>query len=200
MKLFAIDPSKTNTGWCIMDTQQVSRARCGSIALGKSGTSNPEVFSNFDKWLVATLDEEARSPDPIYEAAIEDVVWGGVKFVPSGDMVGGSKPQNTTNRQWITLALGLQAIFLFRLHDRGIHRRIVRADDWRKGFMGMSRAPKGTKNSGDWLKKRGKEILEQHKIFVPNLDAADATGIAFWLAGQVQRDRLYAQATQGKML
>lgn len=59
----------------------------------------------------------------------------------------------------------------------------VSGDDWRKSFLGYSRAPRGTTDGRKYLKQA---VIKQCRLIgieVPNDDAADAAGVVFHLRG-----------------
>jgi hypothetical protein len=83
----------------------------------------------------------------------------------------------------------------------------VPADEWRKAFIGRSRAPK-TDNAGrpikdgrKWLKNQVVEQCRLEGINVPNDDAGDAVGVTFWLRarlspiGRARAGDLFSQPT-----
>lgn len=61
----------------------------------------------------------------------------------------------------------------------------VSSDDWRHAFLGYSRAPRGTSDSRAFLKKAVKSQCELLGINVPNDDAGDSVGVAWWLRGHL---------------
>lgn len=67
-----------------------------------------------------------------------------------------------------------------------IPTKLVSGDDWRESFLGFSRAPgriKGAEARRKWLKEMTVRQCALAGIDVPNDDAADAVGVAWWLRG-----------------
>lgn len=62
---------------------------------------------------------------------------------------------------------------------------LVEQGKWRESFIGVKSAPKGTSDASTWLKQRAKAQCELLKIHVPNLDAAEAVGVVWWLRGRL---------------
>lgn len=63
---------------------------------------------------------------------------------------------------------------------------LVDGDDWREAFLGFSRAPsriKGAEARRKFLKDAALRQCALAGIDVPNDDAADAVGVAWWLRG-----------------
>lgn len=65
----------------------------------------------------------------------------------------------------------------------------VPADDWRRAFLGFSRAPKTAKDGRKFLKEAATNQCKLLRIKVPNDDCADAAGVAFWLGGHLRITR-----------
>ena len=65
----------------------------------------------------------------------------------------------------------------------------VSGDDWRKAFLGFSRAPRGTTDGRKFLKKATVKQCRLIGVDVPNDDAGDGVGVCWWLRGYLGMTR-----------
>jgi hypothetical protein len=88
-------------------------------------------------------------------------------------------------------SFGMCVILCGLCRNLGIPSYSVPADQWRKAFIGRSRAPKTDaagrqiKDGRKWLKNQVVEQCRMEGITVPNDDAGDAVGVAFWLRARL---------------
>lgn len=81
---------------------------------------------------------------------------------------------------------GLRAVTLELCHAMSIPVFEANQAAWRSAFLGVTRAPAGTKNGREWLKQRALSQCRLLKFDVTQKDAAEAVGVAFWLGGTLK--------------
>lgn len=192
--LLALDVA-TTTGFCLYQTLGAGRApriRCGSFkCLGDDFDTKAESLSDH---LYALLKAERSAGARIEYAAIEAPLrlipkshgrkHGGL-FASTPDDGAGSNPNTLMQLHAMT---GSACCMLRRFH---IPKRIVAPSTWRKSFIGITRAPATVerKDGSKWLKAQVREAADRlgnkYGFHVPNNDASDAIGIAFYLAANV---------------
>lgn len=88
-------------------------------------------------------------------------------------------------------SFGMCVILVGVCQNLGIETYEVPADDWRKAFLGFSRAPKhdriGNKitDGRKWLKNQTIAQCSREGIIVDNDDAGDSVGVTFWLRSRL---------------
>lgn len=173
------------SGYAIWTPAQV---RCDTFRA--VGDTEAKRFSAFAKALSEILAEEK-----IEAAAIEAPLPPGMTEVTvdrDGDFFGAKKSRPVTNMP-VQLALyGYRGVAMAMLAARGITVHEVPVQTWRSSFFGKGTTPPKGLTSPQrraWWKKQAVTYTKAMKINVPNADAAEAVGIACWLAAHHARFR-----------
>lgn len=107
-----------------------------------------------------------------------------------GDWFGATETQRASSNLAMLRTFGLCRDLCGICHRLNIPTSSVPADEWRKAFLGFSRAPRGTKDGRKYLKTAVMNQCKLLRIPVPNDDAGDSVGIAFWLTGHLRIERM----------
>lgn len=197
MRIFTLDLSRANTGWSTLIPKSIE---CGSFRA--PGEFDPEVFWNFESWLVDKFEHYRKTPEPITHVAIERVYSSGAgKLVPTEDLAGpGFKVQSLMSFDSMAYLLGFRSIAMAKCQQYGLPIYMPTVIQWRASIFGKGVKPPTTCNTRDkrtrWWKKHAVEYCRLLNITVPDADAAEAVCIAFWLRAQLQHERYQ----QGSML
>lgn len=103
-----------------------------------------------------------------------------------GDWFGATETQRASSNLAMLRTFGLCRDLCGICHRLNIPATRVSPDDWRKAFLGFSRAPRGTKDGRKYLKQAVMNQCKLLRISVPNDDAGDSVGICFWLGGHLR--------------
>ncbi len=197
MIIGAIDQA-TTTGFCVFDGQtfRASSFKPNSKRnpLVSRGDIDPhhnarvvmQFREHFRAWLVAEQIEHVAiedllrpSPPRLKKTKRPDMI-GGKTEVIENEIIGGS------NFTALALSCALFSAATEICTRLNIPFVVVRADTWRKSFLGLSRAPRDAKDSRAWLKKRARQQCDLLKIKVSNDDQGDAVGLCWHLRGMLE--------------
>lgn len=200
MKLLGIDPA-TKTGWALYEPIPGHNPRVRLGIIEADGSSDARLFADF-AIRIARLFAEVE-PDVVgLEAPIPSFAAGELIEDPNALIPGSRVRRQIRDERSVRRSLGLRAIILAnigaRRHSRGLPSGIpyeeVTSQTWRKSFFGKGTKPPATvapKNRRPWWKAQAvaqaKLLGNAWKFAVPGPDAAEALGIAVWLAGEADR-------------
>lgn len=194
MTLLALDIA-TVTGWAtyqLLGAAKPLRIRCGSWRCdGDDFDSKSEALSDH---LYRFLKEERANGTRFEYAAIEEplrLIPGGRGRKPGGLFASTPDTSAGSNPHTLMVLHAMAGSACAILRQFRIPKRIVTPSTWRKSFIGVTRAPAtiARKDGSKWLKAQVRDAANllgaKHGFNVPNNDASDAIGIAFWLAANV---------------
>lgn len=156
----------TRTGIAILDGEKFVHAE----AFRPSGKEDPEIFHGFRVWLRAML-----VAHDVQHCAIEEPLRSDLKRRNPD----GSEEALTNMRTYLRL-YGLRAHAIEICKAINVPCEEVNQASWRKAFIGNGRADKDA-------------AVNQCKLLrwpVPNKDAAEACGVAWWLSGHLRTAKL----------
>ncbi len=188
----------TTTGWALYEIDS-PRARpqieCGSWKCKPLVTGDHvETCGKLAAELIALQKKIDKRGLRIAHAAIEAPLKmrvGRKRVVSGGLYASHTETEQVTNAatEFITPALHGSAIAILTAYKIPIAN--VMSSTWRKSFTGVGRAPKGTENNRKWWKAKVRECADllatDFEFHIPNVDAAEAVGVVFWLAAQARK-------------
>lgn len=151
----------TRTGLCILDAEKLVHVE----AFRPAGKEDPEIFHGFRNWLRPMLVSHE-----VQHVAMEEPLRSDLKRREAD----GSETALTNMRTYLRL-YGLRAHVREICFALNIPCEEVNQSSWRKAFLGNGRADKDM-------------AMAQCKLLrwpVPNKDAAEACGVAWWLNGHL---------------
>lgn len=192
MTYFTLDVSSANTGWTLlqdMGRERPPRVECGSFAC--RGRDIHEQAAALSDALVPLLRDFRARGVKIERAAIEDVI----RRLPmrkvrkdNGMFASEEVEEMVSNPNTMIVLPALVGAAAAILHQFKIPTCLIAPATWRKGFIGVSRAPRHIERgkTSKWLKvevRQKAEMIGQRLGFtVKNYDVSDSIGIAFHLA------------------
>lgn len=209
----------SSTGICVMDGSRPLYAQSWKANVARpKGLGPMEASAEYEAALAEPFRKHIRwvlKEYSVKEAAYEvprtrdferkittvdlDAQWAGQAIT--------TETQRASSNLSMLRSFGMCVILCGICRNLGIPCHEVPADEWRKAFIGRARAPK-TDNAGrkitdgrKWLKNQVVEQCRMEGIKVPNDDAGDAVGVAFWLRarlspiGRARAGDLFSQPT-----
>lgn len=163
----------TNSGIALFDGDTFLHAE----AFRAKGETHAERFHRFRTHLRATLVAFG-----VEHAALEAPLQSGLTRNEVDKETGNIRKVPSTTMQTLEFAYGMRAIASEVLWSLNIHPHEVHQGSWRKAFFrdGIGKATS---------EERKKMALAQCQLLrwpVTSADAAEACGVAWWLAGQLQ--------------
>jgi Holliday junction resolvasome RuvABC endonuclease subunit len=138
------------------------------------GSPHADVFHGYRNWLRAML-----VAHDVKHAAIEQPLPTNMSFKrPDGS------EETFSNMNTFLVLYGLRAHTLEICRALNIPCEEVHQGTWRKSFLGNGRADK----------KAAMDQCKQLRWKVPNQDAAEACGVAWWLNGHLSQLKMFAGA------
>lgn len=184
---FSLDVA-TRCGWALWTDRgsESPAVSCGSWpCIGRDFDEKCAVLSDH---LTETLRGQRRRQAPVVKAAIE----APIRRLPTRKRMrddGVEVDELASNPHTMLVLPAMIGAACAILRQFGVPWTIVAPSTWRKVALGTGRAPVGKGTA--WFKSEMRmraEILGAKLDFrVPNHDAADAVGIAIWLAAQSGR-------------
>lgn len=156
----------TRSGLCIMNGDKLVHVE----SFRPAGKEDPEIFHGFRNWMRPMLVSHG-----VEHVAIEEPLRSDLKRREAD----GTETALTNMRTYLRL-YGLRAHAKEICHALNIPCEEVNQSSWRKAFLGNGRGDKDM-------------AMAQCKLLrwpVPNKDAAEACGVAWWLAGHIRASRL----------
>lgn len=164
----------TTSGVAVLNSGAFARADC----IRPAGDADGEIFRGFRKWLyVYLLDNEIK------HAAIEAPL---ISNLTRKGLDGIERPM-ASQRAYLR-AYGFRAIALETCFRLSIPCIEVNQSTWRPAFLGAGYRVK--RPAQNYYKKLAVQQCRLLKWDVPNMDAAEACGVVFWLAGHLKTARL----------
>lgn len=152
----------TRTGLCILDGDKLVHVE----SFRPAGKEDPEIFHGFRQWLRSML-----VAHNVENAAMEEPLRSDLKRRNAD----GTEEAMTNMRTYLRI-YGLRAHVREVCFALNIDCVEVNQSSWRKAFLGNGRADKDM-------------AVAQCKLLrwpVPNKDAAEACGVAWWLGGHLK--------------
>lgn len=177
MELLSLDPA-TSCGWGLSPPfREVERIRVGSWQLPPGAAIQVKVATLTQRLIKLCQTEKigyAAIEIPLESRGKREIV----KQTPLGfekvTVAGGSR--GSTNQLWAIHGACIAVLSAF-----GIPFRAVGVKEWRADVLGNGNM------SGDDSKRLCREKLEARNVMVPNVDAAEAGGVLFWLQRHYRR-------------
>lgn len=166
MRLAGLDIA-TCTGLALMEGDNLVHAE----SYKATGDNDGEIFLKFENWLKGKLSNHG-----VKHVAIEQPLRTNITY---RNKVTGEEEAISNMRTYLRL-YGLRAVALKVCAELNLPApEEVNQATWRKAFLGNARGDKA-------------DAMRQCKLLrwkVPNLDAAEACGVAFWLGGHLRLTR-----------
>lgn len=153
----------TRSGFAVLDGERLVHAE----SFRPHGTEDAEIFDGFRRRLMVIIAQH-----DIRHAALEEPLRSDLKRREAD----GTEKAFSTMRTYLRL-YGLRAHAIQICHELGVDCREVNQSTWRKAFVGNGRADKA-------------DSLRQCALLrwlVPDNNAAEAAGVAWWLNGEMGR-------------
>lgn len=187
----------THTGWAI-------KTRAGVTAgtwKPPHGVDEARVFFEFQNWLHSFMGEHEVFQVAMEEPLRSDLTRTEKSFGKWGEAEKIFK-KPITNVTTLRRLYGMVGAVKAVCHARQVPLVEVNQAAWRSHWLGVTRAPRGTKDGSKWLKDQSVARATRVGIAVDSDNAADAVGVLEWLVGQRQAERAAKRAreAQGALL
>jgi hypothetical protein len=193
----------SNSGICVMDGQCLLHVESWRANVPRpKGLGPMEANADYEAALAEPFRKHVR--EILKQFAVQYVAYEAprtrdfertITHVAPDALFAGQAVTTETQRASSNLSMlrsfGMCVILCGLSRNLGIPSYSVPADQWRKAFIGRSRAPKTDaagrqiKDGRKWLKNQVVEQCRLEGITVPNDDAGDAVGVTFWLRARL---------------